>query len=695
MQDNVNPWQYQHNSKNHSVKLQDNRLLDCFASFGLFFTLIIGILLALSLWIEKGVCLRAARRLELQLLISAEKHCLPKMYLVLVRKQAPNLRIALNQLESLKFVRAQCLHGAGRGPISACSTRVTEETVSSRGWQQERLLSDVASNSAFFHPNPVAKTLKAQFTLRTFCHPPFFPFNDKKSGRSVHFRSSAFSTKTPTDNCDEDSVKISTRGPDSVTADFSKYLIGETRGSMDPKSAESLAKLPMTNLLQTPPSIRRRTLLDLNKEKYERILHSQRMEREKSRLKTKSNVYRALMGNVVICAAKFGAWLSSGSSGMLAEFIHSVVDCGNQALLLIGLRDSRLDADRKHPYGYGKSVYFWALVSALGTFFLGAGVSMTHAVDNLLNPSLHDIPIEVWGVLAFSFVVDGYVLSKTISETMATRPATTSYYKHLANIRDPATLAILLEDGAACLGVVLAFGGIAASHYTGNAIFDGVAGVGISALLGVMGIALVKMNHRFLLGQAVDREITEEIGKILLSRRSIDSIRSVQSQWTGPETFSYKAEVDFDGTYLAARLMPIYQKEFVKIRDTMDTELQVMLALYAEDVMRTVEREVRHVEANIRKKYPGAEYIELEPMSMDADRYALDDNFMSELKRAESDILSNYIRSMKKEESYEMMESRSPNSSTASSDSSRLGNDLAEGFPGKAKTASTDRRPLS
>jgi acetoin utilization deacetylase AcuC-like enzyme len=119
---------------------------------------------------------------------------------------------------------------------------------------------------------------------------------------------------------------------------------------------------------------------------------------------------------------------------------------------------------------------------------------------------------------------------------------------------------------------------------------------------------------------------------------------------TGPETFSYKAEVDFDGTYLAAKLMPIYQQEFLQIRDSMDEELQVLLSLYAEDVIRTVEREVRHVEAYIRKKYPGAEYIELEPMSRDADRLAIDDNLEGELRRVESDALNRYLNSLRKEE---------------------------------------------
>jgi zinc transporter 9 len=107
--------------------------------------------------------------------------------------------------------------------------------------------------------------------------------------------------------------------------------------------------------------------------------------------------------------------------------------------------------------------------------------------------------------------------------------------------------------------------------------------------------------------------------------------------------------VDFDGTYLAAKLMPIYQQEFLQIKHTMDEELQVLLALYAEDVMRTVEREVRQVEAQIRQKYPGAEFIELEPMSMDADRLAIDDNLEAGLRRVESDALNRYLKSLKSE----------------------------------------------
>jgi zinc transporter 9 len=256
---------------------------------------------------------------------------------------------------------------------------------------------------------------------------------------------------------------------------------------------------------------------------------------------------------------------------------------------------------------------------------------MSHAITELLEPSLSEITYEVWGVLVMSFLVDGYVLYKTISEIQGERPNDVSFLQHVQKIRDPATLAVLLEDGAACLGIVMAIAGIGASHVTSNPIFDGMAGVGISCLLGGIGLALVRVNHRFLIGQGVEREMLDGIERIIRSRRSIENVSSIQSQWTGPETFSFKAEVDFDGTYLSAVLMPRYQAEFRKASEDLDEELEVLLSWYAEDVIRAVEREVRHIEAMIRQQYPGAEYIELEPMSKHADRFAIDDSFEEKL----------------------------------------------------------------
>ncbi len=382
-------------------------------------------------------------------------------------------------------------------------------------------------------------------------------------------------------------------------------------------------------------------------ETYRKIERASVKNLERTRSQQVKNVRRALGGNVLIAASKLAAFLHSGSSAMLSEFIHSVVDCGNQSLLLLGLRDAGNEADRTHQYGYGKSIYFWALVSALGTFFLGAGVSMTQSIPDLIyGHTLEEITWHVWAVLGTSFAIDGYVFTKTLMEVNETKPEGMSLWSHVWGLRDPATLAILLEDGAACLGVLMAIGGIGATQYYQMPVFDALAGVGISGLLASMGLILVRVNHRFLLGQSVDKDIREGIQQILMDRRSIDNVHSIQSQWTGPETFSFKAEVDFDGTFLAAKLMPRYQQEFAQARATLDQDLRVLLSWYAEDVMRTVEREVRDIEAKIRRKYPGAQFIELEPMSKDADRFAIDDGLEASLKRIEIEALNRYLRSL-------------------------------------------------
>lgn len=279
---------------------------------------------------------------------------------------------------------------------------------------------------------------------------------------------------------------------------------------------------------------------------------------------------------------------------------------------------------------------------------------MTHAVGELLNPSIQsEVPNEVWGVLALSFAVDGYVFRETIQGIRASMridgDKDKSFWTYATTkVRDPATLAVLLEDGAACLGVVLAIGGIGLTQYTGMPVFDGMAGVGIAGLLAVVGLALANINHRFLIGQGLDKATREDIEKIILSRRSIDNVYSVQSQWTGPDTFAYKAEVDFDGTFLAAKLLPRYQQEFFDAKLSLDRDLRVLLSWYAEDVMRAVEREVRHIEEEIRMKYPAAQYIELEPMSKDADRYAIDDGMEAQLRRVEIDVLNRYLKSLYK-----------------------------------------------
>jgi zinc transporter 9 len=187
-------------------------------------------------------------------------------------------------------------------------------------------------------------------------------------------------------------------------------------------------------------------------------------------------------------------------------------------------------------------------------------------------------------------------------------------YKYIHTIRDPFMAAVFLEDLAACGGVLVAATGIGLSAVTGNPLWDSLASIAIGGMLGGVAVRLVTMNQRYLLGHAVDDDTVTAIERIIMGRPSIDSVRDVQTQWFGPATFGFKAEVDFDGTYLAARLQDSYEKLFLESPD-LSKDLPLLLAFYAEDVTRLVERELQDIESRIRAVYPEAAFIELEPDS--------------------------------------------------------------------------------
>ena len=157
-------------------------------------------------------------------------------------------------------------------------------------------------------------------------------------------------------------------------------------------------------------------------------------------------------------------------------------------------------------------------------FWTGAGVSVLHGATQLLNPpEVYETSNSLWAVLGISFAVDGYVLGKTLQEVRRVKPADSSLVEYIRTIRDPFLLAVILEDFAACTGVILAGGGIMLTHVTGNIFWDSIASVGIGGLLAAVAVRLVRMNQQFLLGQAIDKETLRGIKAILSQRPGIDA----------------------------------------------------------------------------------------------------------------------------------------------------------------------------
>ncbi|UIZ29850.1 hypothetical protein KXD40_002866 [Peronospora effusa] len=308
-------------------------------------------------------------------------------------------------------------------------------------------------------------------------------------------------------------------------------------------------------------------------------------------------VFRAMAGNTAITVLKVLAWLKTGSNAMLSEAIHSLVDTGNQAILILGLKQASGVLDKKHQYGYGRAAYFWSLISALGIFWLGSGVAVVHGIQSILEPPRElTLAWEIWCVLAAFFSIDGWVLKRSVQELLATKPKNMSFYQHVKRTKDPFMMAVLLEDLSACVGVIIAGCGIGASHITGNTLWDSLASVSI-------GYLLICLNQKYLLGQSVEPEIENGIRELLLARPSIDNVYAVQSHWVGPSTFSFK---------------PV----FLETKD-LENDLSLILSWYAENVTRLVEKEVQEVEEVIRSIYPEAAFIELEPDSKESEMQAV------------------------------------------------------------------------
>jgi zinc transporter 9 len=326
---------------------------------------------------------------------------------------------------------------------------------------------------------------------------------------------------------------------------------------------------------------------------------------------SKTTVLWALGGNAFIAALKFVAYALTGSGAMLSEGIHTLADVGNQALLLLGLQHAERHADDRHQYGYGIAAFFWALVSALGIFFLGAGVTLYHGVHTITHPpeALHFGWIT-WGTLGISLLIDGVVLTQAVRQINRSRPDGVGFFAHLLTVRDPSVVAVFMEDSAACLGVLFAAAGIGLTQWTGDPRWDGMASILIGLLLGAVALYLVRMNQRYLLGSAVDEDTLASIRHLLDHRASIESVHSVQTRWVGPSSFAYKAEIDFDGAWFANQLADRFAADVVGANER---NVRRVLTAYTEATAALVAAEVDAIEAEITARHPNAVYILLEP----------------------------------------------------------------------------------
>ncbi len=255
-------------------------------------------------------------------------------------------------------------------------------------------------------------------------------------------------------------------------------------------------------------------------------------------------IYAALAGNSLIAATKFVAAFMTGSSAMLTEGIHSVVDTGNQALLLYGLKRARKPADEQFPFGHGKEVYFWSFIVAILIFAVGAGISIYEGVVHVLHPAVIGNPTVNYVVLGLAMVFEGAAWYFAFVEFTRAK-GKWGYVEAIQRGKDPTLFVVLFEDSAAMLGLLVAFAGVSMSQITGLGVFDGMASIIIGMILGGTAIWLAYETKGLLIGESANPQVVAGIRKIVSSSPEVLYVNEVLTMHMGPDFILLNLGVEF------------------------------------------------------------------------------------------------------------------------------------------------------
>jgi cation diffusion facilitator family transporter len=256
-------------------------------------------------------------------------------------------------------------------------------------------------------------------------------------------------------------------------------------------------------------------------------------------------IYAAIVANLGIAAAKFVVALLTGSAAMLAEGIHSAVDTGNELLLLVGEKMSNQPPSSRHPFGYGKAVYFWALIVALSIFTLGGGLSIYHGVQALRHPEPMEDPTWNYVVLAVAACFEGYSWNVSRKELNERRKPGTNLWQTVQASKDASVFTVFIEDTTALIGLAIAAVGIFLGQVFNNPYFDPAASVAVGLLLVGAAVTLARETGDLLVGEGIGREQTGAIRDIFCSDPSIMKVGRLLTMQLGPEEVLLNAAVQF------------------------------------------------------------------------------------------------------------------------------------------------------
>jgi len=263
-----------------------------------------------------------------------------------------------------------------------------------------------------------------------------------------------------------------------------------------------------------------------------------------SHFRTNIVLYGALFANIGIAVAKFVASALTGSSSMLTEGVHSLVDSGNQILLLYGQSRAKRPPDPFHPFGYGRELYFWSFVVAILIFAGGAGVSLYEGWVHINDPEPLRDPLPNYIVLAVAALFEGTSWWIAVREFSGKKGAK-SWWRAIRTSKDPAGFIVLFEDSAALIGLAIAGLGVWTSHYLGDPRIDGLASMLIGVILAGVAIVLAREAKGLIIGESADPAIIGAVWRLLDNRPEITAVNHIRTIHTAPDAVFVAISADF------------------------------------------------------------------------------------------------------------------------------------------------------
>ena len=291
---------------------------------------------------------------------------------------------------------------------------------------------------------------------------------------------------------------------------------------------------------------------------------------------SKKVIYAALVGNALIAVTKFAAAAMSGSSAMFSEGIHSVVDTGNQVLLLHGIRRARKPPCDRFPFGHGKEIYFWSFAVAILIFAVGSGVSLYEGIIHTIHPKPMGNPMINYIVLGMAMLFEGAAWYFAFTEFNKAK-GPWGYIEAVQRGKDPTMFVVLFEDSAAMLGIVVAFLGVLLVDLTGILIFDGIASIIIGLILGGTAVWLAYETKGLLIGESANEMVIKGIREIILKYDGIENLNEVLTMHMGPEFVLVNVSIDFKDDIKAGDLEDMIARMDTEIKESFPTVKRIFV----------------------------------------------------------------------------------------------------------------------